>query len=464
LELSSVVVEIEMNPRIDCPTNGRYNSFKRMLCVPVRAWTLLVLTLPALVLPALALPALILLAFANHSLAAELTIEEASEIAINNDYTLKAIGARQNSMSEMAIASEQLPDPQLRVGFANLPSDTFNLGQEPMTQTMIGVRQAFPRGSTRSLTRTGIESSIERSEAEAADRKYQMLLNVREEYTRIYLYQERQRILRQSQDVFADLAEITRDYYATGRAYQQDVVQAQLEVTKVEERLAKLQQMEQQARARLSELIGADAYRPLMPDWPQVAQPAPAQEIITDLPQHPKMQAWQHLISKSKTSEDIARQAYKPGFAVDLAYGGRGGQNPNGSNRSDLFSVMLSMDVPLFTKNRQDRVLASSIADTSATEFARDDIYRSMKARVEENAATLEREQQRLELYQQQLLPQAAYNAEAAFEAYQNAVADLTTLMRARIGEYELKLSHADLRAEEIITRARLLYFQGEPS
>jgi hypothetical protein len=43
-------------------------------------------------------------------------------------------------------------------------------------------------------------------------------------------------------------------------------------------------------------------------------------------------------------------------------------------------------------------------------------------------------------------------------------VDDLTTLMRARIGEYELKLSHAALRADEIITRARLLYLQGEIS
>ena len=57
-----------------------------------------------------------------------------------------------------------------------------------------------------------------------------------------------------------------------------------------------------------------------------------------------------------------------------------------------------------------------------------------------------------------------SFNAEAAFEAYQDAVGDLTTLMRARIGEYELKLSHAALCADEIITRARLLYFQGNAS
>jgi len=122
------------------------------------------------------------------------------------------------------------------------------------------------------------------------------------------------------------------------------------------------------------------------------------------------------------------------------------------------------MDIPLFTKNRQDRVLAASIANTSATQYARDDIYRAMKARVEENSATLLHERERLDLYEKLLLPQAAFNAESAFEAYQDAVDDLTTLMRARIGEYELKLSHAALRADEIITRARLLYLQGEIS
>ena len=87
-----------------------------------------------------------------------------------------------------------------------------------------------------------------------------------------------------------------------------------------------------------------------------------------------------------------------------------------------------------------------------------------MKARVDQNIAALAREQERLSLYEEHLLPQAAYNAETAFVDYQDAVDDLTTLMRARIGEYELKLSHAALRADEIITRARLLYLQGEVS
>ncbi len=396
--------------------------------------------------------------------AADLTIEEAGQLALKDDYTLQAISARSRSMSELSVAAEKLPDPMLKLGFANLPTDTFNLGQEAMTQAVIGVRQSFPRGHTRALSSERINESVARNDAEAEDREQLILLAVREEYTRIYLHQERQKILEQSLIVFTDLAEITRDYYANGRAHQQDVVQAQLELSKVEERLARIQQQEEEARARLAERIGENAYRSLDPIWPQVNQTLSTQQIIAKLTDHPRIRAWQHEIAKSKTSEEIARQAYKPGFAVELAYGGRGGQNPNGTDRADLFSAFVTMDIPLFTKNRQDRVLASSIAETSATQYVRDDVYRSMKARVEENAATLAREQERLKLYQEYLLPQAAFNAEAAFEAYQNAVDDLTTLMRARIGEYEIKLSHAALRADETITRAKLRYFQGETS
>ncbi len=409
--------------------------------------------------------ATLLLFTANGNIfATGLTLSETEQIALKEDYSLLAIRSRSQSMSELSVAAEALPDPQLKLGLANLPTDTFNLGQEAMTQTVIGVRQMFPRGHTRALKSERLTQSVARSDAEAEDRERMVLLAVREEYTRIYLHKERQKILQQSLVVFDDLAGITQDYYATGRAQQQDVVQAQLELSKVEERLTRIQQQEEEARARLAERIGADAYRDLDPQWPAVTQPEPAPKIIAALTSHPRIRAWQHEIAKARTSEEIARQAYKPGFAVDLAYGGRGGQNPNGTDRSDMLSVFVSMDIPLFTKNRQDRVLASSVADTSATQFARDDIYRAMKARIDQNAATLSRQQERIGLYQELLLPQAAYNAEAAFEAYQNAVDDLTTLMRARIGEYELKLSYATLRANETITRARLLYLQGESS
>jgi len=393
-----------------------------------------------------------------------LTLTDAERLALEMDYTLQAIDARGQSLSELAVASEQLPDPKLKLGMMNLPVDTFHLGQEAMTQVVIGLKQEFPRGHTRSLNSAQVRKGVQRNEEEAQDRRARILLAVREEFTEILLQRKRAAILEQSLTVFTDLAQITEDYYATGRAQQQDVIRASLELSRVMERLSGVHQRGEEARARLAERIGPAAWGELETDWPGIRQPKPGTEIVEGLASHPRLRAWQHEIARFETGEEIARQRYKPGFAVDVAYGGRGGTNIDGSSRSDLLSVMLTMDIPLFTANRQDRLVASRIAETSATRFARDDTYRSLKSQVEVNSAALERELERLELYETTLLPQASFNAEAAFEAYRDAVDNLTTLMRARISEYELKLDHASLQSDELKTRARLLYLQGEHS
>ena len=74
----------------------------------------------------------------------------------------------------------------------------------------------------------------------------------------------------------------------------------------------------------------------------------------------------------------------------------------------------------------------------------------------------MNRERERISLFENSLLPDAGFNAEATFDAYQAAVEDLTTLMRARITEFELQLEYAKLQAELLLTQARLLYFEGD--
>jgi len=69
---------------------------------------------------------------------------------------------------------------------------------------------------------------------------------------------------------------------------------------------------------------------------------------------------------------------------------------------------------------------------------------------------------ERLNLYEQRLLPDAEFNAAAAFTAYQAAVDDLATLLRARITEFELRLDFVQLQAESLRLQARLAYLQGE--
>ena len=120
------------------------------------------------------------------------------------------------------------------------------------------------------------------------------------------------------------------------------------------------------------------------------------------------------------------------------------------------------MDVPLFHKNRQDRVVAAQAAESSAALFSRDDILRRMRSEVDFHVATHQRQQERIALFENTLLPEASYSSDASFGAYQSSIADLTTLLRTQITEFDLQLEHARLLAEVLKTQARLLYLEGE--
>ena len=78
--------------------------------------------------------------------------------------------------------------------------------------------------------------------------------------------------------------------------------------------------------------------------------------------------------------------------------------------------------------------------------------------------SVLQRQAERLQRFEHSLLPDARDNAESALSAYQAALGDLTSLMRARINEYDLQLQYVDLHAERLKTLARLRYLQGESS
>jgi hypothetical protein len=65
------------------------------------------------------------------------------------------------------------------------------------------------------------------------------------------------------------------------------------------------------------------------------------------------MQAEAAQVEASRKEVDLARQAYKPGWMLELTYGQRVGEDPEGDSRSDMLSAMVSVDLPLFRDKRQ---------------------------------------------------------------------------------------------------------------
>lgn len=412
----------------------------------------------------LSLGFLLCLTLPINSMAQELSLAEAERLALANDPAIRSVEFKSQALEEMSVAAGQLPDPMLRVGVMSLPVDSFDFGQEPMTQAVVGLVQKFPRGDSRELRSTQFLQQAEMLDESILDQQLQITLAVRELYLEVIKQKRRSAINDEAMQIFTDFSDITRDYYATGRVNQQDVLQAVVELAKSEERARQISEEEERARARLSVWLGDASRMSLSNEWPSLPDPLPLDVVFERIKTHPRILALQKKVNYSETGVELARQAYRPEFSVDVAYGGRSGNNMDGSSRADLFSLMLVMDLPLFHDQRQDRVTASMIAESSAAMFDRDDLYRRMKSEAELNAVTLSKQQESIAFFSDNILPEAQFSAESSFDAYQSSVGDLTSLLRAQITEIDLRLEFVRIQAEALKSQARLLYFQGENS
>jgi outer membrane protein TolC len=392
---------------------------------------------------------------------ADLALAEAERLALAQDPLIGRFHSLAEANREQAVAEGQLPDPKLRLGALTFPTDSFNRNQEPMTQLLVGLSQAIPRGDTLALKRRQSEQGADLELAQAAERRLSVLRSTRQAWLDLYLQQRSAEVIARSRGYFEQLRDVTEAHYASGRATQQDVLQAQLELTRLEDRYTRTLEAADQARAGLGKWVGLDAERPIGAELPSLPPPGAPAELAEALVQHPALQVENARIGQRRTGSAIAREQYKPGWMLDVSYGNRSGENPDGSGRADFMSAMVQLDLPLFRDKRQDRRLAASEQQVFAATQARDEKLREFKRMLDAGHAKWERLAERQALYRERLLPDAESHAQAALQAYQAGLSDFSRLMRARIGALDARLESLRLAVERAKVQADLLYLQG---
>ncbi len=409
----------------------------------------------------LALPALLFIFLCDTALA--LSLREAEQLALEADPVINSHRAKSRAFDAEATANGTLPDPRLRLGMFNVPLDSFSTTEDPATQLRIGVQQEFPRGDTTDLKQQQSRWLAQAALAQADDEALKLRLDVRETYLNLYYEIHAGRIVRETRELFKKLVKITEDQYAQGRVNQQDVIRADLELSRLDDRATKIRGNEDEFRAQLAQWIGDTAWQPIDEALPAVPEVPDTDDINVLLTQHPAVRAETAKVEASLTMTEVARQDYKPGVGAFVEYRKRFGENPDGSDRSDMMAAMVTMDIPLFTENRQDKRVAAREQSANAARYARDDTLRELKRKLEKDQAIYRRLSERERIYKNKLINSASSNAQASLNAYQSGVTEFTTLMRAGITELDVRLENLRIEVDRLRARARLLYITGEP-
>jgi outer membrane protein TolC len=411
------------------------------------------------------------------------SLEQAIARAQRNDPWLAGSEFRQRALEAQSTAAGTLPDPVVNLALANLPTDTFEFNQEPMTQFVVGLSQMLPRGESLTLNSKRLALLGSQEPHQREERRAMVSVTVAQLWLEAFRAQESIRLIEGDRALFEHLVDVAESSYAAalGRTRQQDLVRAQLELTRLEDRLTMLHEKLDMSRSRLAEWLqpaGAAGAAPGMtagPGWlalpaalPEITLQQPGlyrasrqpthQEIAEHLRDHPAIQSLEARIAASDTGVALAEQKYRPEWKINASYGYRD-DDPSGNDRADFFSVGIAFDLPLFTGNRQDQEVQSAAASAEAVRTERALALRSMVSAFETQRARLLRLEQRRALYGSRLLEEMREQAEASLTAYTNDDGDFAEVVRARIAELNARVDALDIEIDRLKTISQLNYF-----
>ena len=412
----------------------------------------------------------------SYALEQELSFTQAVSTAQRNDPWLKGNRHKQQSLESLSHAANTQPDPRVSIAFANLPTDSFDFGQESMTQFKVGVSQMFARGDSLAIKNKQLQLESQQHPLQRQDRKNKVAVTVGGLWLDLFQVQQSIRLIEQNRNLFEQLSQLAEASYSSGlgKTRQHDIVRAQLELTRLEDKLNKLSIDKNRYQGMLGQWVNNyqldekftekndQKYNIAMllvsDELPQIElvrksivnneSQLKIEQLALILASHPSVQAIEKKIEATHIGIDLAEQKYQPQWGINASYGYRA-DDPTGNNRADFFSLGVVFDLPLFTEGRQDNEVKSAISQTEAIKTEKLLLIRQLMSAFNSAKGRYLRVNERQNLYSVRLLPQIHDQAQASLTAYTNNDGDFAEVVRARIAELNAQLDFLAINVQE---------------
>jgi outer membrane protein TolC len=389
-----------------------------------------------------------------------LTLSEAERMALQRNPDI-AIQARRVAMTEAGVpAAGSLDDPEFMYRGWGVP---LNQPQNyNAAQNMFMVTQAFSGRGKRAL-RTDIAKSDVSEARDALDEiRLHVRIEVRKEFYDLLGAQDELRIHDEHEAIAKQAIQAARIRYTVGKVPQQDLLKAQLELTRLGEHMIRFERDADVARARLNTLIGRDPDTPIQVqgDFGTPATLPSAQSLEQHaLAARPDLRQAEQAVARSRQQQALAKKAYAPDFTVSAGYM----LMPPTSGMRNTYMVEGSMTLPWLDRRKHE----SEIAGASAAVTEQDAELAAMRieafGKIREELAETEAAQKFAALYQDSLAPQAEATLHAAVIAYENNQSDFLNLLDSQMAVIDIELARIQALADFNTRLAELELATGAP-
>ncbi len=394
-------------------------------------------------------------------LAQPLSLEEALRAAEAHSPRLAAQRHALASAGHQSARAGELPDPKLKLGIENLPltgPDRYRYDRDFMTSRVIGLSQEFPNAAKREARTLRAERMREVESAAVQASRAALQRDVAAAWLELHFAGRARAALEGLGRQIALQSGAAPSALARGRQNAAEAFMLRQAVEEVNDRLIEQERASAKARFALAALIGDAAARPLAgpPDMARVPQPVEA--LLSRLTEQAQLRVLERREALARAEVDMARSERRTDWMLEVEYGQR---RPYFDN---MLSVMLSFDLPLRRERRQDRDIASRLAELEQARAMQEDARRMREAEVRGWIADWETAERRIGRFERVLLPLARERSAAAQAAYRAGRGELGPVLEAERALAEAQLGLVQMLAERAKAWANLAFLHPEES
>lgn len=382
------------------------------------------------------------------------------------DALVEQVLARSPSLAEMVAAWKaaaarypqvvSLDDPM--VGLQAAPGAWFS--REMDGGVRVEISQRYPWCGKRELRGENAQATAQAAAHDVADMKLQLVESARRAFYDYYLVDRALSVNRENLRLLREFRKNAESRYATGAVSQQDVLQAEVEIGRAEERQVTLERLRPVTAARINTLMHLPPDAPLPPPPEAVALaggvPDPTALRTQALHQRPDLLGVQDRLRAEQASLALAHKEFLPDVEVMAAYDSIWQEKPLRPQ------VGVRMNLPVRCERRYAAVAeAEARVGQRLAEMNR--LVDQANYQVEQAYQQLREGEQVVRLYEDKILPAARENVKAAQTAYVTGKVPFLSLIEAQRNVVAIRDRLYEALAEAFRRRAALERAIGGP-
>jgi len=380
-----------------------------------------------------------------------------AEAEINNP---QISGADHEARAEQQMAAQvaALPDPKLTYQQFSVgsPKPFAGYTNSDFGYVGVGVSQELPYPGKLRLRGQVADREADVQQAEIAVTRTSVSDAVKTDYIQLAYLQQTLGILRENEGVLGQLIQDATAHYKVGEGMQQDVLEAQVNRTKIVKEMTMHHQEMGKLQADLKELLNRDQSSPDIE--PEDLRETPMKLTSGDLlalvrKNNPQIQVDANAIQKQDAQLASAKRDSKPNFEVGYMY-----QNTDRKYR-DYY--MFTFNVTLPRKKRVNAEIAEAEEGVLASRSTLNAHLQQQLAQVQKDYVQATGDEDLLKEYRDGLIPQSDAAYRSALNSYTSNRDQFVHALSYFTDLLNLKLEYAQTLLDHEMTLARLESLTG---